>query len=224
MIKALLYIKNEINENKINEILEEKDLALQVERSFNDILPRPKDTDIVILDITLKDKNDDISIKNIINIADKNNIARFVILKPDQISFLSEDETNFGDFVFDNRLEEEFLLRIKIILQKKDLLPSKNAIVTGGLILDMDKFEITVDLKPVEVTFKEFELLKILMQNHNKVFTRNKLLSAVWEYDFYGGSRTVDVHMRRLRSKIPPPYNLMLKTVRNVGYMFSPQI
>jgi len=224
MIKALLYTKNKINENKINEILEGKDFAFQVEKSFNDLLPRPKDTGIVIFDITVKDKGDDVPIKNIIKIANKHNIARLVILKPDQISFLSEDEASFDDFIFDNRLEEEFLLRIKIILQKKDLLPSKNAIVAGGLILDMDKFEITVDRRPVEATFKEFELLKILMQNQNKVFTRNKLLSAVWEYDFYGGSRTVDVHMRRLRSKIPPPYNLMLKTVRNVGYMFSPQI
>jgi DNA-binding response OmpR family regulator len=76
----------------------------------------------------------------------------------------------------------------------------------------------------IELTFKEYELLKILLENQNKVLSRNKLLSVVWGYDFYGGSRTVDVHMRRLRSKLDAPYNLMLKTVRNVGYMFSPAV
>jgi len=223
MNNILLYSKNKKNINKIIGFKDFEGFNMKI-GEFDKLPSRPDKIFVVILDITLKDKDDDIPIKNIIEIADKHNIVKFVILKPDQISFLLEHETNFDDFMFDNRLEEELLLRIKIILQKKDLLPSKNAIVTGGLILDIDKYEITVDRKPVEVTFKEFELLKILMQNQNKVFTRNKLLSAVWEYDFYGGSRTVDVHMRRLRSKIPPPYNLMLKTVRNVGYMFSSQI
>jgi len=68
----------------------------------------------------------------------------------------------------------------------------------------------------------ELEMLKLFMQNINRVFTRIDLLSTVWGYDYYGGSRTVDVHMRRLRAKIPPPYNDMLKTIRNVGYIFSP--
>jgi len=71
------------------------------------------------------------------------------------------------------------------------------------------------------LTFKEFEMLKLFMQNENRVFTRMDLLSTVWGYDYYGGSRTVDVHMRKLRAKIPPPYNNMLTTIRNVGYMFS---
>jgi len=74
------------------------------------------------------------------------------------------------------------------------------------------------------LTFKEYELLKILLENQNKVCSRNKLLSVIWGYDFYGGSRTVDVHMKRLRSKLDTPYNLMLKTIRNVGYMFSPAV
>jgi DNA-binding response OmpR family regulator len=179
---------------------------------------------MIVLDITSKNEDSDNHFKNIINVADKHDIAKLVILNPDQRDFLLEDENTFDDFIFDNRIEEEFLLRIKLIIQKKDPLPPKNAIVVDRMILDTDKYELKVDQRPIEVTFKEFELLKILLQNQNKVFTRNKLLSAVWEYDFYGGSRTVDVHMRRLRSKIPPPYNLMLKTVRNVGYMFSPQI
>src|SRR4030066_1576371 len=224
MKKILLYSKNKKNIDKISEILDGKDLDLQIEKPFDNLPTQPENICIVILDVTSENKSNYVHFKNIIEITDKYKINKFVILNLDQTNFLFESEIKFDDFVFDNRIEEEFLLRIKLVLQKKNPLSSKNAIVVDGLILDADKYELKVDQRPIEVTFKEFELLKIFLQNQNKVFTRNKLLSAVWEYDFYGGSRTVDVHMRRLRTKIPPPYNLMLKTVRNVGYMFSSQI
>ena len=84
-------------------------------------------------------------------------------------------------------------------------------------------YEVTVEGRIVELTFKEYELLKLLTSNRGRVYTREALLNRIWGYDYYGGDRTVDVHMRRLRAKIPSPYNNMLKTIRNVGYMFSPQ-
>jgi DNA-binding response OmpR family regulator len=137
---------------------------------------------------------------------------------------LIENEIRFDDFVLYAQLKEELSARIKAVTLKNKIFPPKNSIVVNDLVLNLDKYELSVNQKPVELTFKEFELFKLLLQNQDKVFSRNKLLSAVWDYDFYGGSRTVDVHIRRLRSKIPSPYNLMLKTVRNVGYMFSTQI
>jgi DNA-binding response OmpR family regulator len=124
--------------------------------------------------------------------------------------------------LFSDRLEEELFLRIRFVLASVKILTPKNSLIVDRLVLNLDKYELTVNGLSVELTFKEYELLKILLENQNKVLSRNKLLSVVWGYDFYGGSRTVDVHMRRLRSKLDTPYNLMLKTVRNVGYMFSP--
>ena len=103
------------------------------------------------------------------------------------------------------------------------LIVPADSLVVGDMVLNMEKYELMVDSQVIVLTFKEFEMLKLLMQNKDKVFTRINLLSTVWGYDYYGGSRTVDVHMRRLRAKIPPPYNNMLKTIRNVGYMFSPE-
>ena len=126
--------------------------------------------------------------------------------------------------MFCDRLEEELFLRIRLALASVKILTPKNSLVIDQLVLNLDKYELTVNGLSVELTFKEYELLKILLENQNKVLSRNKLLSVVWGYDFYGGSRTVDVHMRRLRSKLDTPYNLMLKTVRNVGYMFSPAV
>jgi two-component system alkaline phosphatase synthesis response regulator PhoP len=126
-----------------------------------------------------------------------------------------------GDFILKDNVPQELLLRAKLILRKTENQISENSITVGDLMLDLDKYELRIGGSKIELTFKEYELLKLLLENQNKVFSRNKLLSTIWEYDFYGGSRTVDVHMRRLRSKLKLPYSDMLKTVRNVGYMFS---
>ena len=117
----------------------------------------------------------------------------------------------------------ELVLRIDFLFMKIGKMDTeKKFISVRDLVLNLEKYELKVMDNIVELTFKEYELLKILLENPNKVFSRTKLLSIVWGYDFFGGSRTVDVHMRRLRTKLEPPYSDMLKTVRNVGYMFSP--
>ena len=75
----------------------------------------------------------------------------------------------------------------------------------------------------LDLTFKEFELLKYLAQHPGRVFTRSQLLQEIWGYDYFGGTRTVDVHIRRLRSKLGPEFEAIIGTVRNVGYRFSVQ-
>jgi len=130
----------------------------------------------------------------------------------------------FRDIIFDLRIKDELSARISLILAENIKKLPENCLMAGALVLNLDKYELTVNDIEVELTFKEYELLKLLLENPDKVYSRNKLLSIVWGYDFYGGSRTVDVHMRRLRSKLELPYSDMLKTVRNVGYMFSPDL
>src|SRR5690606_3313860 len=76
--------------------------------------------------------------------------------------------------------------------------------------------------RPIDLTYKEFELLKYLVQHPGRVFTRAQLLQEVWGYDYYGGTRTVDVHVRRLRAKLGPEHEQLIGTVRNVGYRFDP--
>ena len=83
----------------------------------------------------------------------------------------------------------------------------------------MANYKVFVGQQPVSLTFKEFELLRFLMMNRGKVFTREALLNRVWGYEYYGGARTVDVHIRRLRSKIETGA-VYIETVRNVGYRF----
>lgn len=92
----------------------------------------------------------------------------------------------------------------------------------GDLVIDTTRYEVYVAGRPMELTFKEYELLRFLATNQDKVFTREVLLNRVWGYDYFGGARTVDVHIRRLRSKIEDRDHSFIETVRNVGYRFRP--
>lgn len=92
------------------------------------------------------------------------------------------------------------------------------AIVLGDLAIDEDTYTARLRGRPLDLTYKEFELLKFLAMHPGKVFTRAHLLQEVWGYDFFGGTRTVDVHVRRLRAKLGTEYEAMIGTVRNVGY------
>ena len=93
---------------------------------------------------------------------------------------------------------------------------------SGDLIVDTNGYTASLRGHPVNLAYKEFELLKYLVQHPGRVFTRSQLLQEVWGYDYYGGTRTVDVHIRRLRAKLGGEYEHLIGTVRNVGYRFDP--
>ena len=95
---------------------------------------------------------------------------------------------------------------------------SAGKIALGELTIDEGTYTARLRGKPLDLTYKEFELLKYLAQHAGRVFTRAQLLQEVWGYDFFGGTRTVDVHVRRLRAKLGPDYESLIGTVRNVGY------
>jgi DNA-binding response OmpR family regulator len=90
----------------------------------------------------------------------------------------------------------------------------------GELSIDPDTYAAKLKGRPLDLTYKEFELLRFLAQHPGRVFTRDQLLREVWGYDYFGGTRTVDVHVRRLRAKLGSEYESMIGTVRQVGYKF----
>jgi len=110
--------------------------------------------------------------------------------------------------------------RLKLLLWRLDRVELQNGLKVGELAVDFEKYEVYVNGRLVELTFKEFELLKFLATHAGKVLTRELLLNKVWGYDYYGGTRTVDVHIRRLRSKLETGRRTYIDTVRNVGYKF----
>jgi len=119
----------------------------------------------------------------------------------------------------------EVLARIEAVLRRADPTAAEETsrrLCFDKLIIDMDAFELTVDGKKVDTPPKEMELLFFLASSPNRVYTRNQLLDEVWGFDYFGDSRTVDVHVKRLREKlegISPKWNL--KTVWGVGYKFE---
>jgi len=98
--------------------------------------------------------------------------------------------------------------------------PDAHVIRSGDVTVDEVGYTAKVDGRPLDLTFKEFELLRFLVQHPGRVFTRQQLLQEVWGYDYFGGTRTVDVHVRRLRAKLGPERETLIGTVRNVGYRF----
>jgi len=110
--------------------------------------------------------------------------------------------------------------RLNFLVWKLERVSLKNGFSCGGLVVDFERYEVHVKGELVDLTYKEFELLKFLATHPGKPFTREALLDKVWGYDYYGGTRTVDVHIRRLRSKIEIGGSTYIETVRNVGYKF----
>jgi DNA-binding response OmpR family regulator len=115
---------------------------------------------------------------------------------------------------------ERLAQRLHFLVWKLHRVVPKNGFVREDLTIDFERYEVHVKGEPVDLTYKEFELLKFLATHPNKPFTREALLDKVWGYDYYGGTRTVDVHIRRLRAKIELGGAAYIETVRNVGYKF----
>jgi len=110
--------------------------------------------------------------------------------------------------------------RLKFVLKRLNHVSPGSGIQIGKLSIDVDRYEVTLDSEPLELTYKEFELLKFLATHPGRVYSRDQLLNQVWGYDFIGGTRNVDVQIRRLRAKLGPKYASLTDTVRNVGYKF----
>ena len=101
--------------------------------------------------------------------------------------------------------------------------PADGKITAGDLVIDETAYSARVGGRMLDLTYKEFELIKHLAQHPGRVFTRAQLLQEVWGYDYFGGTRTVDVHVRRLRAKLGLEHEVLIGTVRNVGYRFVPE-
>lgn len=124
------------------------------------------------------------------------------------------------DFVLEEASPGEVDARVRLLMLRR---PEAGTISGGPIVIDEAAYTVSVDHRPLDLTYTEFELLKYLVTHPGRVLTRETLLSEVWGYDYYGGTRTVDVHIRRLRAKLGPETEPCITTVRNVGYRFSPQ-
>lgn len=143
-------------------------------------------------------------------------IPVLVVLLPDNVErFPWQDVAD--EFVSPNAGEAEIRLRLELIRARRGD-AGQGVVRLGAVTINVETYQVVADRKPLDLTYKEFELIRFLAQNRGRVFSRARLLREVWGYDFYGGTRTVDVHVRRLRAKLGPEHEHLIETVRGVGY------
>lgn len=137
---------------------------------------------------------------------------------------LEEFDLTWGadDFVVVPGAEGELAVRIKLLFWTHSRVKEEGSIEFGDLVIDFANYEVRVADQAIDLTFKEFELFKYLVTHRTRVHTRESLLARVWGYDYFGGTRTVDVHVRRIRAKLGTEHEDVISTVRGVGYRFVP--
>jgi DNA-binding response OmpR family regulator len=144
-----------------------------------------------------------------------------VLVSGSQLPDLELRDDLFDDFCLSPFHPRELEARLRHLLWNRGGGLRPELVEYGPLSLNLETYQAVIDNKPLDLTYMEYELLKFLAQNPGKAFTREMLLSRVWGYEYYGGARTVDVHIRRLRAKLGEEHAGLIQTVRSVGYRFG---
>ncbi len=144
-----------------------------------------------------------------------------LIVPAERLDELELREDLFDDFCVVPLQPAELEARLKHLFWRTGSGTRPELIEYGQLVLNLETYQAAIEGRPLDLTFMEYELLKFLATHPGKVFTRETLLSRVWGYEYYGGARTVDVHIRRLRAKLTEEHAHLIQTVRSVGYRFG---
>ena len=147
----------------------------------------------------------------ILVVVDQDTVARFRF------------EVGADEFLLTDASVGEISARLGLIARRSGRGEEPTVLKVGDLTVNPDNYQVYVRGRPLDLTYKEFELLKFLAQRPGRVCDRDLLLREVWGYDYYGGTRTVDVHIRRLRAKLGVEHEALIETIRNVGYRLVPR-
>jgi len=190
--------------------------AVTVKTPKDQVLTESADADVVVID----SRTDFGSAKNVCQMFKSASVVvpRMVILTDAGLSIFSAD-WGCDDFIVDTAGPAELDARLRALTAPEEEVAAR--VTLGGLVIDEAAYAVWLDEEPLDLTYTEFELLKFLATHAGRVFSREQLLAEVWGYDYYGGTRTVDVHVRRLRAKLGAEHESLIGTVRNVGYRFA---
>jgi DNA-binding response OmpR family regulator len=152
---------------------------------------------------------------------DTTSIPVLVLVGGGQLGALEMRDELFDDFCLTPFHPAELEARVRHLVWQVGGGVRPDMVEYAELVLNLETYQASIESRPLDLTYMEYELLKFLAQNPGKVFTREILLSRVWGYEYYGGARTVDVHVRRLRAKLGEEHAGLIQTVRSVGYRFG---
>jgi len=180
---------------------------------------QPRPSEIFILDgtsIRLTPKE----FKEFLAVECPNHESCLIWLITEEMASRLDPAAGIDDFIILPSSAHELLARVRLLLWKNHRIDAADLILAGDVVIDQANYSVSVEDRTLELTFKEYELLRFLVTHRGRVFTREALLNQVWGYDYYGGTRTVDVHIRRIRAKLGVEHQDLVETIRNVGYRF----
>ena len=187
--------------------------AKEFYKALNEKLP-----ELILLDIMLPDEDGLSILKRLRSRADTQKIPVILVTaKTSEIDKVKGLDGGADDYIAKPFGVMEMIARVKALLRRSGGM-EESLLTCGNVTLDGEKRMVYVDGKSIELTYKEFELLKLLMKNHGIVISRDVIMERVWDSSFEGESRTIDVHVRTLRQKLGDG-GALIKTIRNVGYM-----
>jgi two-component system alkaline phosphatase synthesis response regulator PhoP len=221
MIRSLIIAPGIDKLTGMAESLKRNDVACSITSRNNGVREAITSQRPDILLVEVDEQWPEYEIRGLIQGLEKERRLPVIVLVPKEMLGNIDGRFNADDFITSPYDDRELLLRIKRLLHRNGNADSSEVIRRKGLVIDLATCEVAVDGQVIELTFKEYELLKLLASEPGRVYTRQALLDKVWGYDYYGGDRTVDVHVRRLRSKIEDSNHTFIETVRNIGYRFK---
>lgn len=210
--------------NKVTAILSQENINSFIIQSNEDVTQFSSNNfesnyDVIIVDTFSISYND---FQKIVIQSNSNEIPSLAIISPESLLMLKDSE--ISDFITTPIKLSELITRCQRITKRTNNASTEKLIKYGDLLINPDNYEVKIKGIRVNLRFKEYELLLLLASNPGRVYDRASLLNQIWGYDYFGGTRTVDVHIRRLRSKIEVlPDTEYIETIWNVGYRFTEQ-
>ena len=219
MGQAIIITTNSLDED-IGWSLEEAGFPTLVVPGVEDFLsfPLEEPPDIVVLDYSSIGQGEDVGV---LRRCREEGLPVLALVPQDAL--VTYDFTQGGDdFLALPCTPQEVATRVQQLLWRATGGEQRDVRQFGDLRIDLERYEVSLRGRPVLLTYKEYRLLVLLASTPGRVYSRETLLSRVWEYDYLGGTRTVDVHIRRLRSKLAESQHSFVETIWNVGYRFRP--
>ena len=221
--KQVIFIADSLdNAHKFQAVLSGLDVGVSAGSSlqFRKLLSEHEICDLVVYEATNDSQQTIAAIEQLL-VDDGAGTAVLVIVREDMLSGFRLPVQLNSDFVVDGASADECSLRIRQLLWPGNESSTNDFISIDGMTINLATYQVTVSGEPVDFTYLEYALLAFLVTHPGRTYSRDALLRRVWGFDYFGGSRTVDVHVRRVRAKLGPELAQRLETVRGVGYLWS---
>lgn len=222
MRKTVIFVADSLdNAHKFQQVLSALDVEVAAGSSsqFKKLLTAHPSCDLVVYEMRAGAASDLSSMAE--DLAEGGAAALLVIAGDDRMASLRLPERVESDFVSSRASVKECAARVGRLLRAGDDAPAQDVLSVDSLTINLATYQVSVGGEPLDLTYLEYALLAFLATHPGRTYSRDALLRHVWGFDYYGGSRTVDVHVRRIRAKLGPDLSHHLETVRGVGYLWN---